>query len=838
MSKRKRKRRKRRTAPTARPPEQPLDQKESRWSRRSSSPNELQAALERADRLIARGHARAAGELLEPLLASYPRVAELHYTVGHAHDEAGDIWTALDGYERALELSRDPGYQSILALQYLKIELRAHGLSALRQLFKQQAGVPLVEQMRDMAAALEQEVAELAHDLGLSVRQVEEGLYHMERGQRALHKNDFPACISASQRAIKSLRDWPPPHNNLAMALFFDGQPEKSIATTRQVLSHAPDNVHALSNGIRFLAWTGQETEARALWPQLKKITPQGHSEHLKIVEAAAILDEDASVYQLLRPLDKPGAVREIPPRLAGQARLFMAVAEANTGRRRAAQRRLKVLQRDAAPSWAGELLAALEAGRPGPGWAERFPYFHSTELMDMRKVGELVELVTRQEDLSTRRFRSQVARFVARFPQVVLMAEKLIWEENQPDVGFSILVTVAIPAAHAILRRFALSQAGEDDLRMRALTSLMEAGEITEDTILRMWIGGEWRDVQLRQQYISAEPDTDYTPQVDRLLERGLIAFQRDDYEQAERLFRRALELEPRAKEAYNNLGALYAHRKEHAQAREMFRAALEINPLYVFPRCNLASYLLDEGDVAGATDMLRPLADVTRLHPQEIAFHSYVQARILVRQEEYERARRTLQVALEIHPGYEPAEKLLERLDTITRLQTGFQSFLEGQHKRDAAARARLQARLSTPDPALSQALSIYTKDALTGIGRAVLRGDGWSGLRKAELLQRIVTELCEPDNLKRVVTGLDDEERAALRQTLAKGGSMPWQEFDAHYGNDLEESPYWNYHTPETTMGRLRLRGLLVEVTVDGELGVAVPGELRLGLQEILA
>jgi hypothetical protein len=63
------------------------------------------------------------------------------------------------------------------------------------------------------------------------------------------------------------------------------------------------------------------------------------------------------------------------------------------------------------------------------------------------------------------------------------------------------------------------------------------------------------------------------------------------------------------------------------------------------------------------------------------------------------------------------------------------------------------------------------------------------------------------------------------------------MPWQAFDARHGNDLEESRYWKWHTPETTMGRLRLYGLLVEATVDDELRVAVPSDLREDLRRIL-
>jgi len=246
---------------------------------------------------------------------------------------------------------------------------------------------------------------------------------------------------------------------------------------------------------------------------------------------------------------------------------------------------------------------------------------------------------------------------------------------------------------------------------------------------------------------------------------------------------------------------------------------------------------YLLGENDVEGADAMLKPLFEATRFHPQEMAFYSYTQARILVQREEYEAARRALQAALEVYPGYGPAKDMLERLTSITQLQAGFESFWERQHKRDQARRARLQAKLSTPEPTLSEALSIYTKDALTGMARVVVRWGGWSTLRKAELVERIITELSDPDNLERVVGGLSDEERAALRQVLAHGGTMPWQDFDATYGNDLEESPYWQWHVPETTMGRLRLRGLLVETTVDGELLVAVPSELRQFLGEML-
>jgi Tfp pilus assembly protein PilF len=319
--------------------------------------------------------------------------------------------------------------------------------------------------------------------------------------------------------------------------------------------------------------------------------------------------------------------------------------------------------------------------------------------------------------------------------------------------------------------------------------------------------------------------------------MNRGLQSFQRDDHAEAERLFRRALDLDPDAKEACNNLGTIYARRDEHRQAREMFQAALEIDPLYVLPRCNLATYLLDDDDVEGAIAMLLPLADVTRFHPQEMAFYAYIQARISIHQEDYEAARNALEAALEAWPGYEMAEDLLERLQALSTIRTGFRSLFERQRKRDRAKRLRLQTKLSTLDPSLAEALPLYTKDVLTGMARVILPYGGWSGLRKGELLEKIVEELKHANIVERLVAQLSGTERAALYQVLASGGHMSWHGFDAQYGNDLEESQHWQYHKPKTTMGRLRLRGLLVETTVDDELMVAVPLDLRQVLRESL-
>jgi len=119
---------------------------------------------------------------------------------------------------------------------------------------------------------------------------------------------------------------------------------------------------------------------------------------------------------------------------------------------------------------------------------------------------------------------------------------------------------------------------------------------------------------------------------------------------------------------------------------------------------------------------------------------------------------------------------------------------------------------------------------------MARLILPRGGWSTLRKAELIQRIVAELESRDTLERIVGDLNDDDLAALRQVLVGGGSMPWRDFDDRYGNDLEESLSQRIES-ESAMGHLRRRGLLAEAMVDGELLIVVPSELRPVLRDVL-
>ena len=326
---------------------------------------ELQKYLDQAGDLLDLDRPQEAVELLEPLLDAYPPVAELHYYLGHAYVKIGDLWLGLEEYERAMGLGRNPGYWYPLAVVYANLKLNAHALRAFRQVLKHGVGDPTDDEIRQAIAWLEHDVLMVAQTLMLPMAQVERGLRHMEEGDRALQQGSYQVSIAANRRAIKLLGDWPPPRNNLSLALFHNGQPQEAVETARRVLAQYPENVQALSNAVRFLAWSGQEAEAQELWSRLRAVKPEEDDARLKAAEAGAVMHDDEAVYELLKPLEKTKGIRPDVPGLGQRAIQFLAIAEANLGKR-GAQRRLRSLL--PTMPWLGDLYTALVDGRPGPG--------------------------------------------------------------------------------------------------------------------------------------------------------------------------------------------------------------------------------------------------------------------------------------------------------------------------------------------------------------------------------------------------------------------------------------------------------------------------------------
>jgi tetratricopeptide (TPR) repeat protein len=459
---------------------------------------------------------------------------------------------------------------------------------------------------------------------------------------------------------------------------------------------------------------------------------------------------------------------------------------------------------------------------------SSRFSYTHVSELLPTELIAQIENLGKDIEPIQ--HWEKTVKQLAERHPQIVLAAKKLIYEEDMAEAGCELLAQIGSPRSFAVLRKFGLGQVGDDQNRTKALMKLLEAGEIKNGTRVDFWRDGTWTEIELRHILVTDEDDRPYNRQVLKTLDQGLEFYRRNQLDRSEKAYLRALELEPRAKEAYNNLATIYANRGEHDQSMVMLRKALEIDPLYIIPRCNLANFLIGDKRLDEAVETLKPLDAIERATPQAMAQLSYVRARIALLQDNLDLAQQMAKTALQFDPQFEAAGDLLDRIETVSRFQSTFSGWGERDRIRREQARKKLQQKITHPAPTLAETLSLYSKEILVAVAREWDLPSGWSALKKAPLFDLLYETMLDLESVSGVLARLGAEDRAALNLVLDRGGVIAWEEFSAAYDNDLDASPYWQYHQPETIMGKLRARCLLVETTVAGKCCLAVPVELR--------
>lgn len=175
----------------------------------------------------------------------------------------------------------------------------------------------------------------------------------------------------------------------------------------------------------------------------------------------------------------------------------------------------------------------------------------------------------------------------------------------------------------------------------------------------------------------------------------------------------------------------------------------------------------------------------------------------------------------------------------ELLGAMVSGMGSMIQDMRQRQQKARERQRAVLESSEPTLAGCIAPYTKNALSGMLDA-LEITGAKGLRKAAMAERIMQELRDPERLAVIVGRLSQQEREALRFVLSQGGMVPSADFAHHYDHDLDESPYWGFpsHQPKSIMGCLRVRGLLAEGVMEGQVVMVIPRELRGPLKRLMA
>jgi len=615
------------------------------------------------EQLLADKDYESALHLIEEWFEKHPEHPVLSFYAGCAHALMGNSHRALTYYRTAER--RDTRNESIphnLIPIYIELEFPTHALRTVKRYLKMAAWREEDEALvsPSLRMGLEEYLRETAERYNVSLEICEKVQFWNEEVQIAQQAGDWEAAIAAANKALAIRPGHAPALNNRATSFFHSGRLVPAIADAERVLTSDKNNVHALTNLVRFYYLQDDHARMRDYFTRVQALDLADWEEQFhplaKLLEAYAAAATDEEIHAFLSE-----HAEQIPAR----GYYMLGAAAANLGRKKDALRAWKKVGDDD-QGWkelSEDAHAALTAGRPGLGRASHFPYLQIHELVSAGAIEELVVMVKGDENGGAQ----QVQR---RHPGLLAAMRWLLHYDEDAIPAIHMLVTLGSEAAWDELRTFALGQEGTDKERMEAAQQLYEKGQIAPEQPLRLWLSGQWREILLKQLTISDPLDGElpYSEEVVELLGQAGAALQYDDDpDTAEQLYQRALALDPECCPAYNNLALVAERRGDMQTMRARLEQCLQVDPEYAMARCNLAELLLREGQVEKAEELLKPIAERTHFTSFEMRAYQLAQVRIHIRQDRIEAAENILASLMELYPDDEDVTQLAKQLNLV---------------------------------------------------------------------------------------------------------------------------------------------------------------------------
>lgn len=801
---------------------------------------EHQQLLEEAQLQLARNKPERALPLLEKIPSRFHSQPEFLYARGMAQHLQGNFYAALDDLEEILRGNPGfyPAYAGLTAI-YVQLDLSRHAWQSAERFLQH-----LPEDQEVQGKGMSQVIAtardhwqEVSTQFNVPLDTLAQAALPHEKAQLELRYGNYEAALTETERAIRLVPGWAAPQNNRSLPLFFLGRTEEAVAAAQQVLSSEADNLHALSNLVLFYAATGEREKAASYVAEIDRLLvakPLAEVDLPKVIESLGIAEADQVLERLAVHL------ASFPQDTLGANEWYaLGAAAANTGHLPEAERLLnkalaagsRFLKRDR------QTLKAIKQARrnhqalaTGPGPQGRFPYTHFTQIVHSKIATELFEKLAEQRDPD--HWQAHLKEIIQRYPFLLGALRLILWYEGDEtlwNVAVDLLSLSDDQFALAELKSYATSQQGSDDQRMRVLAALNRASQLNSGEEIRFWLQerGEWSIVTSQLSQIGPTPLPACKPRALELVEKAGKIFHSERPDRLERVIsylEQALQIDPDCAIALHNLGSFCLMKGEMGRGESLIRRSVEVAPDYLFARATLAEIEYQHDNLEACEAHLQRIftAPVISLDVMERAF--VIKFYLSLQKDDLEEARSVLHSLEELNPEHQHLERLKEDLDSIEGDLRFYNRWLENVHR----YRQRQLSRPISAEESLADCLNRITREALAASLRA---WDQPSAGRKAEVIERLVKALTNREWLDFYINyQLSQEEWKALLWVLAGEGVRPWSEFTARFGDDFDESPYWQYHEPETIPGRLRMLGLLAVGTYAGQTIALIPLELR--------
>lgn len=625
--------------------------------------------------------------------------------------------------------------------------------------------------------------------------QFEKGRRLDAEGQRLMEKGEFAAAARLFRQSLAAFPLLAAPYNNLALCEYMQGDIDEAIRVTGQGLKTQPDNVFALGALIHFRLVRGPVAEAEQLGRRLKGLRPPEESALNKKCEALARLGWHEEVL---------AAVRQLKGLPGPETAYYVGLAAANLGRWPDAERYLNHACGSAARRPDAMRYLELIAKRRAPdNLRGAWPYFTAPEW--------ICEPVIK-------RFGNGKKLQVEQWPGLVRFAEAMLDETpSRWEDGIKLLTLCGSDEAAATLQAMAESVFGPDEMRLAAMGALQQLGRAPDR--MRYWSDNEWKEIETRSYEIVGEP-TSPVPERALKLHLEAEALHRDSrWPEAERIWRRIIERAPDHLPAHHNLAACLANQGRVEPAKAILRKLMAEHPEYNFPFITMAMATADE-DPDAAMELLKKVRLPQRVHLSEMVSYMVAQARVCLNRGEYEAAERAWRGARQLAPQHPGVRQLKEHFSggVLTNLAHGIRHMSALFNRRATNERRRL---LSAECP-LEEAYAVFSKDELVQIAKRAGLAKSYR-LAKEELLPTVCRALREPGRVCRLLTGLDEPTRVALRALAhCERGEMDFAEYTReHEPPDDEKRP--------RVREELRRRGLAFAGMRGGRCVMMIPPEL---------
>jgi|GEM_PF-5137520 len=784
--------------------------------------------------------------------------------------ESGDLDQVIDVLESAPNwLKKEPSYMLLHASTTLAMGDRDAGLRELREVEKKFPGLPglhltlatyyheeewpghalksgklaLADRELDDEAreGLENIIAEATSEI-----QNKADLYHapFEKMQRAIYLNEQAQLSMQDKKlheaeyyakeAIKQLPGWNPAHNNLSLALFYQGKINEAIKTLNGVIEREPENIFALRSLAIFHYGLDQSNQAQVYGTRLAQLAgkfPVDSIETEYIILALTLLEDTPALWKIAgRCLNQPAES------LSDYTWSCLAIAAVRSGEWKAALKLIRKTNDDDLPSHVRDLKDELlkTARRPNPRLNWMPPAYPGLDLLFSPIImDEFAKLPhSARAELSNTEQR-QLAEFFKKYPFILVALKRMLWAEATSDIAVQSLESLGMPEADAEILRFALSQVGSHQARTQALLALMKSGRYTGPKTVKLWMEDEqeWHDVQLNLQKIVQLPIKGQ-PKTQALMEKAQKA---RDPQAAIALMRQAVSHEPTCAQAIFNLGVMLSQNGQEEEGAALIAQSVVVDPSYYYGHAAIAYSLAIEQKTEQALDHLQKVSDAAEISPETAVQANLAWCQLALDRQDFEQARSHYEMAADFDPDNPRLRSIKTRLERAELLGKGINFIRDFQVNSARRSHEKLLRSPLTASTGLRACLETYSKDMLSGCC------DVWDCLRygkKAELLARLEEKILNPDLLRDLLTGkLAKEDLEPLRWLLQANGVCPWKEYAVKFGDDSQESTYWIYHEPKSATGRLRRACLLFNGTLDGQQVAFIPPDLRALLRDLL-